>query len=518
MSCGAAGSCLGDVRMTAVVLRWILGSIDNMYKRPTIDTLESISRDCTPPEMSSVSIIIVYFFGWRSAIYAFNPEPMNNRDSRQSGHFGIVGLEYVYLPRNACTSHTIGLQCKTVKNNNLNVWIHAGNITVSAMFCIYKKKLSGCMRACKTVGIKMYVMLQYRRLHRIVHDAMGHGARPSIGRTRKVPQANCLLEPTDRSNPLQFVVVVFIGRLRLLCNRLSKSRWFERSRVEKNRYSVIVDHNYSRSHATNCGRRTGNAPHLTSFIQPGQCQCRGEMVFIAIVHGHAAFCRSTTTRLRLRIAEKDQRERNFYLDARARVVLRFRWPQRLSVNRTYRKHFSRPFRLTLTLYTHTHSFSAAHVRGGRIYNVFVRLVRSFSSAIVFGFLFCLAIVGLSCTSVITVNGRKIHAEFGASERITNSDLLYQPIQKSTQTPYDICVPMFNWSQKTSKNNRSFVSIIYECALVRVCDRRFLSSAPLLFHIKIRLYFGRHIHTRAITAQTTVGFALFSAGILGQSTN
>lgn len=447
MSCGAAGSCLGDVRMTAVVLRWILGSIDNMYKRPTIDTLESISRDCTSPEMSSVSIIIVYFFGWRSAIYVFNPEPMNNRDLRQSGHFGIVGLEYVYLPRNACTSHTIGLQCKTVKNNNLNVWIHAGNITVSAMFCIYKKKLSGCMRACKTVGIKMYVMLQYRRLHRIVHDAMGHGARPSIGRTRKVPQANCLLEPTDRSNPLQFVVVVFIGRLRLLCNRLSKSRWFERSRVEKNRYSVIVDHNYSRSHATNCGRRTGNAPHLTSFIQPGQCQCRGEMVFIAIVHGHAAFCRSTTTRLRLRIAEKDQRERNFYLDARARVVLRFRWPQRLSVNRTYRKHFSRPFRLTLTLYTHTHSFSAAHVRGGRIYNVFVRLVRSFSSAIVFGFLFCLAIVGLSCTSVITVNGRKIHAEFGASERITNSDLLYQPIQKSTQTPYDICVPMFNWSKK-----------------------------------------------------------------------
>lgn len=80
------------------------------------------------------------------------------------------------------------------------------------------------MRACKTVGIKMYVMLQYRRLHRIVHDAMGHGARPSIGWTRKVPQANCLLEPTDRSNPLQFVVVVFIGRLRLLCNRLSKSR------------------------------------------------------------------------------------------------------------------------------------------------------------------------------------------------------------------------------------------------------------------------------------------------------
>lgn len=375
------------------------------------------------------------------------------------------------------------------------------------------------MRACKTVGIKMYVMLQYRRLHRIVHDAMGHGARPSIGRTRKVPQANCLLEPTDRSNPLQLVVVVVIGRLRLLCNRLSKSRWFERSRVEK---KSIFCHRWSQlfSITRNELRSTHRQRTAPDFIHPARpmpmsrrngihCYCARPCCVLPLNHHSTSVAHS---------GERPKRKKLLPRRARARVVLRFRWPQRLSVNRTYRKHFSRPFRLTLTLYTHTHSFSAAHVRGGRIYNVFVRLVRSFSSAIVFGFLFCLAIVGLSCTSVITVNGRKIHAEFGASERITNSDLLYQPIQKSTQTPYDICVPMFNWSQKTSKNNRSFVSIIYECALVRVCDRRFLSSAPLLFHIKIRLYFGRHIHTRAITAQTTVGFALFSAGILGQSTN
>lgn len=219
------------------------------------------------------------------------------------------------------------------------------------------------MRACKTVGIKMYVMLQYRRLHRIVHDAMGHGARPSIGRTRKVPQANCLLEPTDRSNPLQFVVVVFIGRLRLLCNRLSKSRWFERSRVEKNRYSVIVDHNYSRSHATNCGRRTANAPHLTSFIQPGQCQCRGEMVFIAIVHGHAAFCRSTTTRLRLRIAEKDQRERNFYLDARARVLCCGSDGHSGSLSIEHTESISPDHSVSLSHYTLTHTLSAQHTWG-----------------------------------------------------------------------------------------------------------------------------------------------------------